>query len=115
MTFDKVAERVLTLTGYKNSAFCGDINGEMITAANTIGGELKDYKAVKTFSDETGLDGTAADALVYGICMMLTLINSDTEKNRVFAEIYNAKRAAAKCENVKIKNTLSDTLRGDGL
>lgn len=50
---------------------------------------------ISSLSSDLVIDTVQAEALIYGTAMLLSLTEGDTSKNRVFTELYNAKRAAA--------------------
>lgn len=58
---------------------------------------LSDLKSgtVKSASEELSVSSAVSEALIYGVAMFISLGVGDGERNRLFAELYNAKRAAA--------------------
>ena len=46
------------------------------------------------------------EAVCYGTAMLLSLSEGETEQNRLFTQIYNAKRAAVLSEIQKIQDSL---------
>lgn len=61
---------------------------------------------VSSLSSDLAADAQQAEALIYGTAMLLSLTEGDTSKNRVFTELYNAKRAAALKKIDKITYTM---------
>lgn len=67
--------------------------------------EGKGY-CIKTLSDELPCGDRCADALLYGVAMMLSLIEGDAAKQNAYCEIYNAKRRTYKSCSGYIKDTM---------
>lgn len=102
-------KKVLNLLGYIN-------NDDSITsdsllykrAFGVINQILLDLKQteIEDMNCEIKIPKACEEALSYGVAMMLSLIGGDSERNRLFTSLYNAKRAAALCENSSIKDVM---------
>lgn len=53
------------------------------------------------------------EALCCGLAMLLALSEGDAEKNQIFANLYNAKRAALLSEQQKIQDVLPTMVGGE--
>lgn len=78
---------------------------------NQILSDLK-CEAAGALSDELALSKPKADALCYGTAMLLTLTEGDGGRNKLFADIYNSKRAAALSELGSISDRLPGVTAG---
>ncbi len=98
MTGNEVFTRVLNLLGYLNSQTVRGDNENLLKRApdiiNQICFDLK-IGSVKRLSDKINADSKKLDALCYGVAMIMALVEGDGDKNKVFTDIYNAKRAMA--------------------
>ena len=93
-----VYKRVLNLLGYM-------YNDDSITSDNvlykralySINQILLDLgqNEIADMNCEINLSKAQLDALVCGLAMLLSLIGGDGERNRLFTNLYNAKRSAA--------------------
>ncbi len=104
MTGNDVFNRVLNLLGYLNSYTAKTDNQNLLKRApeiiNQICFDLKIPNIIR-LSDKIEASDKALDALCYGVAMLLALVEGDGTKNKMFADIYNAKRAAAlSCKDV---------------
>ena len=53
------------------------------------------FKILTTMNETLDLDAyTAINIMPYGVAMLLSLIGGDGERNRLFTNLYNAKRGA---------------------
>lgn len=73
-----------------------------IAADLRISGEI-------SLSSDLNIGTEQAEALIYGTAMLLSLTEGDAAKNRIFTELYNAKRAAALKKIEKIKDAMPHT------
>ncbi len=91
-------KRVLNLLGYMYSddGITSDnlLYKRALYAINQILLDLGQNE-IEDMNCEINLSKAQLDALVYGVAMMLSLIGGDGERNRLFANIYNAKRGGA--------------------
>lgn len=106
----------LNLLGYLNTDDRISPDGEMYKRAvcviNQILIDLKQDK-IGGLYDEISITPQAAEALPYGVAMLFALINGDSNKNSLFTEIYNSKRAAALCEIDKITDKMPNVVLGE--
>lgn len=109
MTGNDILSRVLNLLGYLNSWNTRTDNENLLKRApdiiNQICFDLKIPNITK-LSDEIEATDKSLDALCYGTAMIMALVEGDGDKNKIFADIYNAKRAAA----LSCKDVIRDTL-----
>lgn len=93
-----IKKRVLNLLGYSgnagNPSSAELIEKRCLEAVNQILADLKS-EPISSLSEDIRISSAKTEALCYGTAMMLSLTEGDGEKNRLFTEIYNAKRAAA--------------------
>ncbi len=98
MTGNDVFNRVLNLLGYLNSCDVRTDNENLLKRApdiiNQICFDLK-IPNITRLSDKIEATPQALDALCYGASMIMTLVEGDGTKNKIFTDIYNAKRALA--------------------
>lgn len=110
MTGNDIFETAVTLLGYTDfSRKFQDSSGlreRALCAINQITNDLCGAVAVDSLFDEIHLDAAYAAAAPYGVAMLLSLIDGDSDKNAMFSSIYNAKRAAAKCKGASISDVL---------
>ncbi len=98
MTGNDVFNRALNLLGYLNSYTTKTDNQNLLKRVpdilNQICFDLKIPNIIK-LSDKIEASDKALDALCYGVAMIMALVEGDGAKNKMFTDIYNAKRAAA--------------------
>lgn len=109
MTGYDVIKRAMSLLGYSSAE--GDPAESELTALKgleIIRQLLMDLRCggISSLSDNLDISGAQEDALCYGTAMLLALTEGDTNKNRLFAEIYNAKRGTALAEMSSVKDCL---------
>ncbi len=96
MTGNEVLSRVFNLLGYINSASAKIVNDNLFKRGpdviNQICNDLN-INCIIGLSDKINADSKSLDALCYGVAMIMALVEGDGDKNKVFADIYNAKRA----------------------
>lgn len=112
MTGYDISERVNMLLGYTDITLGDGHEKEILNAVNRIGFDLIGMESINSLNDELNINENIADAIVYGVCMIVTLTWSDSAKNALFTDIYNQKRASAKSSNAKIKDTIPTVSRG---
>ena len=90
-------KRVLNLLGYMYSddSITSDnlLYKRALYAINQILSDL-DQNEIADMNCEIKLSKPQLDALIYGVAMLLSLIGGDGERNRLFTNLYNAKRGA---------------------
>ena len=89
-------EKVLTRLGYNKSGTIGaeqKFLSPFLEFANQIAADLK-LAEIKNFETPLNFTAQEADALCCGVVMLMAFSEGDTDKNKLFTEIYNAKRAA---------------------
>ncbi len=110
MTGNDIFDIVVSLLGYTDfSRKLQDSSGlkeRTLCAINQITNDLCGAKAIDNLFDEIPIDDASAAATPYGVAMLLSLIDGDSDKNAVFSSIYNAKRAAAKGKRAIVSDVL---------
>lgn len=86
-----VYKKALTRLGYT----AGDDRRLIEKAPELIGQIAADLRLEppKDMSEDLKLKTDESEALCCGVAMMLSLYEGDGEKNKIFCELYNAKRA----------------------
>lgn len=106
MTVNDIYNSVVKLLGYNNLYLSVEDNDILkkraVEFVNRIGFDLFKMPPVNSFLEEFELAIEHEDALIYGVCMLLSLSEGDGDKNKLFTELYNAKRAEAKSQISKI-------------
>lgn len=94
----EIYNRVLTLLGYSGNnvspAAAELMEKRCLEAINQISADLK-CDPISSLAEELPIGSAKTEALCCGVAMLMSLTESDGEKNRLFADLYNAKRAAA--------------------
>lgn len=109
MTGYDIYKKVLNISGHLN---CGEnsfseqvLLERMPDIINQICFDLK-IPAINGLDDVINASEPEIDALCYGTAMLLAVSEGESEKNMLFTQIYNAKRAAVLCKSEKIEDTL---------
>lgn len=109
MTGYDIIKRAMNLLGYSANGDDPDrAVGEAAKGIQIVNQLLLDlnYGDIVSLSDSLEISHSAEDALCYGAAMLLAVTEGDSEKNRFFAEIYNAKRSAALAKTDTVKDCL---------
>ena len=115
MTGYDVIKRAMHLLGYSGQE--GDpseSNSTALKGLEIINQLLPDLNCNGIFSllDSLEIPKAKEEALIYGAAMLLALTEDDANKNHLFAEMYNAKRATALAEISGVKDTLPKVITG---
>lgn len=106
----KIFDDAMKLLGYTDSfGEIDDSTGLKSRATAVINRILSDLNIdvfISKLSDEIRVAKEAEDAIIYGTAMLLALSDNDGGKNKLFADIYNGKRAAVKGSKSLITDTL---------
>lgn len=114
MTGYDVYKRALILLGYVNSNPLNPSDENLLKRVPAVLEQIcLDLKIpkIERLSDEISACDIQFEALIYGVAMMIALIEGDGAKNEIFTKIYNSKRALAlsKIEMIQDKlPTISD-------
>ncbi len=115
MTGNDIYRRVLGLLGYLNTNVVNANTDNFLKRApdiiNQICMDLK-IPQISLLSDKIKANEKTLDALCYGTAMLMSLVDGDGAKNRIFTQIYNAKRTAALSSSEKIEDKLPFTSYG---
>ena len=110
MTAHKIFDDAMKLLGYTDySGEIDDSTGLKARATAVINRILSDLNidiSINKLSDKIEASKEAEDALIYGTAMLLALSDNDGGKNKLFAEIYNGKRAFVKGNKSLVGDTL---------
>ncbi len=109
MTGYDVIKRAIHLLGYSGEEVdTSETHGAAEKGLEIINQLLPDLNCNGIFSllDSLEIPKAKEEALFYGAAMLLALIEGDANKNQLFAEMYNAKRATALAEISGVKDTL---------
>ncbi len=116
MTGYDVFKRSLNLLGYTDSDDRLSPNNDLylrsIHIINQIAVDLKQDE-ISDMNAEINMPQRLTEALPYGVAMLLALSSGDANKNSLFAEIYNAKRASALCEKQTVEDKLPYVVLGE--
>lgn len=82
------------------------IKERTVAAVNMIGYDLFKLKPLKHLFDEVQIPERYYGALIYGVCMLISLSCGDDERNRYFTENYNLKRCCAKSERSSVSDNM---------
>lgn len=98
MTGYDIYKKTFDLLGYGDNTYSpktAEISEKRcFESLNIILSDLKS-DTVKNVSEELSVSPAVSEALIYGVAMLISLGVGDGERNRIFTELYNAKRAAA--------------------
>ena len=109
MKGNDIFKRVLNLLGYINSrSVMADSENLLIRALDIINQICLDLKIpqISRLSDEIKADEKALEALCYGTTMLFSLIEGDNAVNKIYTDIYNAKRMTALSSKTVIEDKL---------
>ncbi len=110
MNGNEIFRRTMLLLGYNDHS--GNVAGETalkiraVEAINTVLYELCKHSPVSDLETELSVDDGVADALVYGVGMILANGEGDGERGALFAEIYNMKRAGIRAKSGTVADVL---------
>lgn len=108
MTVSSIYNSVVKLLGYNNTYLSVEDNDILkkrtVEFVNRLGYDLFKMPPVDSFLQEFNLPSEYKEALIYGVCMLISLSEGDGDKNKLFTELYNSKRAEAKSQIMSIKD-----------
>jgi len=115
MTGNDIFKRSLSLLGYtptEQESVSG--KGLLLRMPEILNQILSDLGLCEVKDLSQNIEGTPLqiDAVCCGCTMLLALSDGDNTKNRIFTEIYNARRAAALSKTSGVKDTLPYTCDG---
>ena len=104
-----IYDRAMIRLGYKATGKNEIIDAGIMSRAtefiNQIAVDLK-LKAIVDLSDNINCSNELSEALCCGVAMLISLCESDANKNVIFTALYNAKRAAVLSNKILIEDTL---------
>ena len=113
MTGHNLFDDVMKLLGYTdfegNIQDTSGLKARALTVINRILGDIGSKTQISKLSDTLNLSKEQAEALPYGVAMLLSLSDGNGEKNRIFTAIYNSKRAVCKGAKSSVRDTLPVT------
>ncbi|MCQ2440499.1 MAG: hypothetical protein MJ076_01195 [Clostridia bacterium] len=114
MTGYDIYKKAMLLLGYTDDKGEPQDNGRMyaraLNAINQIGDDLCCMPPLSGLFKPVRIPKKALDAIAYGVGMLLSFSDGNSEKNSVLSEIYNAKRAIAKASVSSVKDVLPNTV-----
>ncbi len=115
MTGYDVIKRAINLLGYSGDGVdpC-ESDSTSAKGLEIIKQLLSDLRCggISSLSDPLDISQAKEDALCYGAAMLLALTVGDAERNRLFTEIYNAKRGAALGNTARVQDRLPNVTAG---
>lgn len=109
MKGSEIYKKAMLLLGYNdiidNSSLQTRFEEQGAELISQIADDLQ-ISGIESLSSDLEINTAQREALIYGTAMLLSLTEGDTSKNRIFAELYNAKRAAALKRTVGILNVM---------
>lgn len=101
-----IYKRAMLLLGYEASMQNSEFERLFEVIFKQVAADLG-ISEINSAADElTDCDNARLDAAIYGTAMLISASHGDYERNRVFTDIYNAKRAAALKETAEIRDIL---------
>lgn len=82
-----------------------ELSSQGIEIINQISADLK-ADGISLLSQQLNITPAKEEALCYGAAMLLALCGGDSGRNKLFAEIYNAKRGTALAETATVADRL---------
>ncbi len=110
MTGYDIYKKTMMLLGYTDDKGepqdNGRIHSRTLDAINQIGADLCGMEPIAGLYANVDIPQKALEAMPYGVGMLLSFGDGNTEKNSVFSDIYNAKRATAKASSCSVKDVI---------
>ena len=104
-----IYDRAMVRLGFKatgkNEIMDAGIISRAVGFINQIALDLR-LKTIEDLSDNIDCSAELSEALCCGVAMLISLSDSDTNKNVIFTALYNAKRAAVLSGKTFIEDTL---------
>lgn len=91
--------------------FENNLSVKALEFINQICIDLK-LPAVENLSQEMNLSADIAEAVCCGLAMLLSLSEGDSEKNRIYTNMYNSKRAAVLSKTTYVEDVLPNFENG---
>lgn len=110
--YSKATIRLGYTPASEGSEFSSETLSHVLELINQIIADLK-LPPIESLSEDINCSNELSEALCCGTAMLLSFLESDTEKNQIYTNIYNAKRAAVLSKNERILDTLP-TPESDG-
>ncbi len=96
----------LSYTDYQNK-----LSVKALEFLNQILIDLK-LKPLEHISQKTDFSPDIAEAVCCGVAMLLTLSEGDSEKNRIYTNLYNSKRAGILSKTTYVEDVLPNFMNG---
>lgn len=110
MTGYDIYKKTMMLLGYTDDKGTPQDNGRLhsrtLDAINQIGADLCGMEPIAGLYSMLSIPQKALEAMPYGVGMLLSFSDGNAEKNRVFSDIYNAKRATVKASVSSVKDVI---------
>ncbi len=102
-------KKALVRLSYTNSY--NKLSNKALEFINQICIDLK-LPTIESLSDKIEQENEIKEALCCGIAMLLTLSEGDSEKNSIYTNLYNSKRAAVLSKVTYVEDVLPKTQNG---
>ena len=106
-----IYKRAMLLLGYNdiidNSSLQTRFEEQGSDLISQIAADLR-ISGIPSLSVDLSASSAQTEA-IYGTAMLLSLVEGDSSKNRIFTELYNAKRAAALKNTAEITDVMPHT------
>ena len=109
MTGYDIYKKALVRLSYKD--FENKLSLKALEFINQICIDLK-LPNVQSLSQNIDFSADVAEAVCLGLMMLLTLSEGDSEKNIIYTNLYNAKRASVLSKIVYVEDVLPNTQNG---
>lgn len=104
-----IFNRAVIMLGHSECRSGSNVSERLMPIATEIINQIAvDLKCcpISALSDVVDELFSKQEAMIYGVAMMFSLIEGETELNRVFTAIYNSKRSSALSENGLVKDNI---------
>lgn len=109
MTGYDIYKKALVRLSYKD--FENKLSVKALEFINQICIDLK-VPAVQSLSQNIEISADIAEVVCLGLMMLLSLSEGDSEKNIIYTNLYNAKRASVLSKIVYVEDVLPNTQNG---
>lgn len=107
-----IYKRAMLLLGYNdiidNSSLQTRFEEQGSDLISQIAADLR-ISGIPSLSVDLSASSAQTEALIYGTAMLLSLVEGDSSKSRIFTELYNSKRAAALKNTAEITDVMPHT------
>lgn len=112
MIGSEIYKKAMLLLGYNdiinNQSLQARFEEQGAELISQIADDLQ-ISGIESLSSDLEINTAQREALIYGTAMLLSLVEGDSSKSRIFTELYNAKRAAALKNTAEITDVMPHT------